>query len=158
MKYFILFSVVVLGIRLENSTMLLYDALANIFAEMKTEVDLECPTLSAQQVADAFVLQYYHILRVSPDNLHKFYKDCSIMAHPGSEGTMVSVTTMQVCSWESFKVVTKYLFQHLHTIVDNSGPNSPLVLNLHDRFGAPFMHSNLWTCLYCLTLIVFLLI
>ncbi|KAK1368465.1 hypothetical protein POM88_034557 [Heracleum sosnowskyi] len=62
---------------------------------MKYEAAPVSPTLSAQQVADAFVLQYYHILRMSPENLHKFYKDYSIMAHPGSEGKMVSATTMQ---------------------------------------------------------------
>lgn len=101
-KLFHSFYVFLPGMKLKNNIMLLYEALVNIFAEMKKEADPEYQTLSAQQVADAFVLQYYHILRVSPENLHKFYKDCSIMAHPGSEGTMVSATTMQVCSPEFF--------------------------------------------------------
>lgn len=56
------------------------------------------------KVADAFVLQY-HILRASPENLHKFYKVYSIIAHPGSEGTMVSATTMQVRYGLSYFVV-----------------------------------------------------
>lgn len=77
--------------------MLLYDALVNRIAEMKGEMKGEgAPALSAQQVADAFVVQYYHILRASPENVHKFYKDCSITARPGSEGMMMSATTMQV--------------------------------------------------------------
>lgn len=63
--------------------------------EMKREAAPGSPALSAQQVADAFVLQYYHILRASPENVHKFYKDCSIMARPGSEGMMLSATTVQ---------------------------------------------------------------
>lgn len=89
------------GMKLENNAMLSYDAL-NEFAEMKREAAPKCLPFSAQQVADTFVQQYYHILRASPENLHKFYKDCSIMARPGSDGMMVFATTMQVSSSQNF--------------------------------------------------------
>ncbi|KAL8107835.1 nuclear transport factor 2-like [Apium graveolens] len=83
-------------------------------ADMKEEAAPGYPTLSAQQVADAFVLQYYHILRVSPENLHKFYKDCSIMAHPGSDGTMVSATTMEGIN----DAVKSYIYKGCDPIVE----------------------------------------
>ena len=86
------------------------------FVEMKLEAALESPALSVneevvaevaqqlpdelspKQVADAFVLQYYHILREYPDHVHKFYKDASIMSRLGSEGMMLSANTVQVSS------------------------------------------------------------
>ncbi|XP_017223078.2 nuclear transport factor 2 [Daucus carota subsp. sativus] len=51
--------------------------------------------LSAQHVADAFVTQYYHILRVSPESVHKFYKESSTLGRPGSDGMMSISTTMK---------------------------------------------------------------
>ncbi|KAL8112906.1 hypothetical protein AgCh_020278 [Apium graveolens] len=63
--------------------------------EVSPEVSQLLPELSAKDVADAFVMQYFHILRVSPENVHKFYKDASIMARPGSEGMMLSASTVQ---------------------------------------------------------------
>ncbi|KAK1378996.1 hypothetical protein POM88_025740 [Heracleum sosnowskyi] len=63
--------------------------------EVLPEVSQLLPELSAKDVADAFVLQYYHILCVSPEDVHKFYKDASNMARPGSEGMMLSASTVQ---------------------------------------------------------------
>ncbi|KAL8112904.1 nuclear transport factor 2-like [Apium graveolens] len=63
--------------------------------EVLPEVSQPLPELSAKDVADAFVLQYYYILRVSPQDVHKFYKDASSMARPGSEGMMLSASTVQ---------------------------------------------------------------
>ncbi|KAK1378997.1 hypothetical protein POM88_025741 [Heracleum sosnowskyi] len=64
--------------------------------EVLPEVSQLLPELSAKDVADAFVLQYYHILCVSPEDVHKFYKDASNMARPGSEGMMLSASTVQL--------------------------------------------------------------
>ncbi|WOG89916.1 hypothetical protein DCAR_0209156 [Daucus carota subsp. sativus] len=64
--------------------------------EVVAEVAQQLPDeLSPKQVADAFVLQYYHILREYPDHVHKFYKDASIMSRLGSEGMMLSANTVQ---------------------------------------------------------------
>ncbi|KAI7733304.1 hypothetical protein M8C21_025294 [Ambrosia artemisiifolia] len=50
---------------------------------------------SAQVVGNAFVEQYYHILHQSPELVHKFYQDSSILSRPDANGQMSSVTTMQ---------------------------------------------------------------
>ncbi|XP_023767231.1 nuclear transport factor 2 [Lactuca sativa] len=50
---------------------------------------------SAQDVADAFVKQYYNILQESPEDAHKFYKDTSILDHPCPDGSMKSATTLK---------------------------------------------------------------
>ncbi|KAJ0751248.1 putative Ras GTPase-activating protein-binding protein [Helianthus annuus] len=51
---------------------------------------------SAQVVGNAFVDQYYHILHQSPELVHKFYQDSSILSRPDTNGLMSSVTTMQL--------------------------------------------------------------
>lgn len=77
--------------------------------EVSPEVSQRLPELSAKEVADAFVMQYFHILRVSRGDVHKFYKDASIMARPGSEGMMLLATTVQVSSSDAtFKILIKY--------------------------------------------------
>jgi hypothetical protein len=48
------------------------------------------------QISGVFVQQYYHILHESPDQVHKFYQDTSILGRQDSNGTMVSVTTLRV--------------------------------------------------------------
>ncbi|RWV94083.1 hypothetical protein BHE74_00038311 [Ensete ventricosum] len=48
-------------------------------------------------IGNAFVQQYYQILHQSPEMVHKFYQDSSILNRPNSDGEMTSVTTMQVC-------------------------------------------------------------
>lgn len=79
--------------------------------EVAPEVAQRLPELSAKQVADAFVLQYYHILRVSPEDVHKFYKDASIITRPGSEGMMLSASTVQVSSSDApCRIMMKYCF------------------------------------------------
>lgn len=84
--------------KLIDNSMLLNDALVNQFAEINGEVNLGSRMLSAQHVADAFVTQYYHILRVSPESVHKFYKESSTLGRPGSDGMMSISTTMKVSS------------------------------------------------------------
>ncbi|PKA53691.1 Nuclear transport factor 2 [Apostasia shenzhenica] len=50
---------------------------------------------SPQVVGAAFVQQYYCVLHQSPDQVHKFYQESSILGRPDSSGTMTSVTTTQ---------------------------------------------------------------
>ncbi|KAL4586755.1 hypothetical protein LXL04_011399 [Taraxacum kok-saghyz] len=50
---------------------------------------------SAQDVADAFVKQYYNILQESPQDTHRFYKDQSILARPCPHNSMKSATTLK---------------------------------------------------------------
>ncbi|TVU01879.1 hypothetical protein EJB05_18743 [Eragrostis curvula] len=51
-------------------------------------------TISPHVISGVFVQQYYHILHESPDQVHKFYQDSSILGRLDSNGTMVSVTTL----------------------------------------------------------------
>ncbi|KAG0485400.1 hypothetical protein HPP92_009479 [Vanilla planifolia] len=50
---------------------------------------------SPQVVGAAFVQQYYYVLHRSPDQVHKFYQDSSILSRPDSNGMMTTVTTIQ---------------------------------------------------------------
>ncbi|KAI7728959.1 hypothetical protein M8C21_020055 [Ambrosia artemisiifolia] len=50
---------------------------------------------SAQDVADAFVKQYYKILQENPKEAHNFYKDQSVRAHQCVDGSMKPVTTLK---------------------------------------------------------------
>jgi len=54
-------------------------------------------TPSPQVVGNAFVEQYYHILHQSPDLVHRFYQDSSLLSRSDSNGVMKTVTTTQVC-------------------------------------------------------------
>ncbi|CAJ2664662.1 unnamed protein product [Trifolium pratense] len=48
---------------------------------------------SPQVVGNAFVEQYYHILHQSPDLVHRFYQDSSLLSRSDSNGVMKTVTT-----------------------------------------------------------------
>ncbi|KAL3511037.1 hypothetical protein ACH5RR_030438 [Cinchona calisaya] len=61
----------------------------------ESEETLPGEELDAQAVANAFVNQYYMILHKSPELLHRFYKDQSVLDWPELDGSMTSVTTMQ---------------------------------------------------------------
>ncbi|KAL3748610.1 hypothetical protein ACJRO7_009793 [Eucalyptus globulus] len=50
---------------------------------------------SAEVVGNAFVEQYYHILHQSPEMVHRFYQDSSLLSRPDANGVMTKVTTMQ---------------------------------------------------------------
>lgn len=65
---------------------------------MAQDTTAEHLLLPAQVVADSFVKHYYQTLHTSPEQVHKYYKDDSILGRPGSEGTMSSVTTIKVNS------------------------------------------------------------
>lgn len=49
-----------------------------------------------QDVADAFVKQYYAILNKCPENAHKFYQESSLLSWPGTNGDVTPVTTLSV--------------------------------------------------------------
>ncbi|KAK1435827.1 hypothetical protein QVD17_01597 [Tagetes erecta] len=49
---------------------------------------------SAQVVGNAFVEHYYNMLHESPELVHKYYQDSSILSRPDANGLMSSVTTM----------------------------------------------------------------
>lgn len=55
---------------------------------------------SAQVIGNAFVEQYYHVLHRSPELVYKFYQDSSILSRQEPDGTMTSVSTMQVCTFK----------------------------------------------------------
>lgn len=50
----------------------------------------------AEVVGNAFVEQYYRILHHSPELVHRFYQDSSSLSRPDAEGTMTTVSTMEV--------------------------------------------------------------
>ncbi|MQL69145.1 hypothetical protein Taro_001404, partial [Colocasia esculenta] len=60
---------------------------------------------AAHVVGKAFVEQYYHILHLSPDMVHKFYQDSSLLARPGLDGAMSSAINEKVMSlnYEDYK-------------------------------------------------------
>lgn len=65
--------------------------LVNIYAVME-----ERKSPSPADVADAFVKQYFVILDKSPQNLHKFYLEPSLLGWPGIDGVVTPVTTLKV--------------------------------------------------------------
>ncbi|KAJ8476359.1 hypothetical protein OPV22_020086 [Ensete ventricosum] len=53
----------------------------------------ERSSFSAQVVGNAFVQQYYHVLRQSPEHVYRFYQDSSKLGRPDAHGAMSSVTS-----------------------------------------------------------------
>ncbi|XP_031489958.1 nuclear transport factor 2-like isoform X2 [Nymphaea colorata] len=51
--------------------------------------------MAPEEIGNAFVEQYYHILHQSPELVCRFYHDSSVMGRPHSDGKMESVTTTQ---------------------------------------------------------------
>ncbi|KAL7091250.1 hypothetical protein ACP275_12G093700 [Erythranthe tilingii] len=49
--------------------------------------------INTEVVAEAFIKQYYAILHQSPDNVHKFYQEESVLSWPSSDGAVTPVTT-----------------------------------------------------------------
>ncbi|KAE9449335.1 hypothetical protein C3L33_18745, partial [Rhododendron williamsianum] len=50
----------------------------------------------APVIGNAFVEQYYHILHYSPELVHRFYQESSILSRPEPNGVMTSVTTTEL--------------------------------------------------------------
>ncbi|KAK4490747.1 hypothetical protein RD792_001452 [Penstemon davidsonii] len=72
---------------------------------MATQPASPPPAPSAQVVGNAFVEQYYHILHHSPELVHRFYQDASVLSRPDPTGIMTTVTTMKninekICSMD----------------------------------------------------------
>ncbi|CAI0390757.1 unnamed protein product [Linum tenue] len=61
---------------------------------MTMQAEDPVPSPTAQLVGNAFVEQYYNMLSKSPDVVHKFYQDSSVMSRPVADGLMSSVSTM----------------------------------------------------------------
>ncbi|KAL6182875.1 hypothetical protein ACLB2K_044287 [Fragaria x ananassa] len=71
----------------------------------------------AKQVSNAFARQYYYLWENSPDQVYRFYKDCSKLIRPEDNGTMSTTTTIEkikdkllalrrLCTWRSLHLVT----------------------------------------------------
>ncbi|MCH98494.1 ras GTPase-activating protein-binding protein 1-like [Trifolium medium] len=60
---------------------------------------------SPQVVGNAFVEQYYHILHQSPDLVHRFYQDSSLLSRSDSNGVMKTVTTTKIVVWGHSPIV-----------------------------------------------------
>ncbi|KAF2325446.1 hypothetical protein GH714_028750 [Hevea brasiliensis] len=52
-------------------------------------------TPTAQVVGNAFVEQYYNILSKSPEVVHKFYQNSSVISRPDFDGLMLSASTLE---------------------------------------------------------------
>ncbi|XP_064958601.1 nuclear transport factor 2-like isoform X2 [Musa acuminata AAA Group] len=72
--------------------------------------------LSPQVIGNAFVQQYYQILHQSPEMVHKFYQDSSIVNRPNSDGEMTSVTTMQAINEKIMSLDFRNCFTEIKTI------------------------------------------
>ena len=76
-----------------------------LISEMTVQVSGDMPPpedeLDPKYVATAFAEQYYLLVQKSPEIVHKFYNDESILDHPGPDGEMISAMTMQVSIIES---------------------------------------------------------
>lgn len=48
-----------------------------------------------QAVGNAFVTQYYNVLHTSPEMIHKFFQECSLLGRPGPNGQIITVTTIE---------------------------------------------------------------
>lgn len=69
-------------------------------------------TPTATDVGKNFINQYRQIFRGDSKVLHKFYQDSSVLSRPEQDGSMKSVTTMEVSlvkSFNSFFTDVRYL-------------------------------------------------
>lgn len=58
-----------------------------------------------QVVGNVFMDKYYNHLSKSPELVHKFYEDSSVIGRPNSEGGMSSASTLDVSSREQNVVI-----------------------------------------------------
>ncbi|KAI8534125.1 hypothetical protein RHMOL_Rhmol10G0064200 [Rhododendron molle] len=76
-----------------------------IFNQMETQAASPPTPPPAQVIGNAFVEQYYHILHHSPELVHRFYQESSVLSRPEPNGVMMSVTTTEgindkICSFD----------------------------------------------------------
>jgi Ras GTPase-activating protein-binding protein 1 len=69
-----------------------------ISAEMATQVDESTVKLNPKVVGNVFAEQYYNTLSKSPELLHNFYNDLSLISRPGLDGSVSSASTLEVRS------------------------------------------------------------
>lgn len=71
---------------------------------------------AAQMVGNAFVEQYYRVLHKSPEWVHRFYQDSSMLSRPEPNGTMTSVTKMQAINEKILSVDYKNYMAEIKTV------------------------------------------
>ncbi|KAJ6891566.1 hypothetical protein NC651_024917 [Populus alba x Populus x berolinensis] len=62
---------------------------------MATQVDESAVKLDPKVVGNAFAEQYYNTLSKSPELLHNFYNDASLIGRPGSDGSVSPISTLE---------------------------------------------------------------
>ncbi|KAF7130557.1 hypothetical protein RHSIM_Rhsim10G0048600 [Rhododendron simsii] len=62
---------------------------------MDTQTSSPPPPPPAKVIGKAFVEQYYHMLYESPELVHRFYQESSVLSRPNRNGEMTSVTTTE---------------------------------------------------------------
>ena len=67
-----------------------------VFSRMATQTEFPPIPPTAQVVGNAFVDQYYHILHLSPELVHRFYQESSVLSRAEPNGVMALVTTLKV--------------------------------------------------------------
>lgn len=59
-------------------------------------MESHAPLADPHIVGNAFVQKYYNHLYESPAQVHRFYLEDSVLGRPGSDGEMVSVSSLKV--------------------------------------------------------------
>ncbi|KAJ6902657.1 nuclear transport factor 2 family protein [Populus alba x Populus x berolinensis] len=62
---------------------------------MATQVDESTVKLNPKVVGNVFAQQYYNTLSKSPEVLHNFYNDSSLISRPGLDGSVSSASTLE---------------------------------------------------------------
>ncbi|KAH8501057.1 hypothetical protein H0E87_016039 [Populus deltoides] len=62
---------------------------------MATQVDESTVKLNPKVVGNVFAEQYYNTLSKSPELLHNFYNDLSLISRPGLDGSVSSASTLE---------------------------------------------------------------
>ncbi|CAK7326216.1 unnamed protein product [Dovyalis caffra] len=62
---------------------------------MATQVDESIVKPDPKVVGNAFAEQYYNTLSKSPELLHNFYNDASLIGRPGSDGSVSPISTLE---------------------------------------------------------------
>lgn len=94
----------------------------------------EAPSLSAKDVADAFLNQYYTILHKSPKEAHKFYQDQSTRTHPCADGSMKSATTLEDIDLQIMESIVKEWNPDLDTVHAQESVMGSVILGVVGSF------------------------
>ncbi|KAJ6910238.1 nuclear transport factor 2 family protein [Populus alba x Populus x berolinensis] len=66
-----------------------------VYVQMATQVDESTVKLNPKVVGNVFAQQYYNTLSKSPEVLHNFYNDLSLISRPGLDGSVSSASTLE---------------------------------------------------------------